>query len=110
MSNPASEHCGACDRHSRPLDPEEITEFLSEVPGWNVVEEEGIKRLTRTFMFDDFNKAMEFTIKVWKLAEEEGHHPAILTEWGKVTVSWWTHAIGGLHRNDIVMAAKTSTL
>jgi 4a-hydroxytetrahydrobiopterin dehydratase len=31
----------------------------------------------------------------------------LVTEWGKVTVTWWTHEIGGLHRNDFVMAAKT---
>ena len=43
-------------------------------------------------------------------AEEQGHHPALLVEWGKVTVSWWTHAIGGLHRNDFIMAARTDAL
>ena len=45
-----------------------------------------------------------------ELAEAEGHHPALLTEWGKVTVSWWTHKIRGLHRNDFIMAAKTDAL
>ncbi|MDF3015185.1 MAG: pterin-4-alpha-carbinolamine dehydratase, partial [Thermomicrobiales bacterium] len=45
-----------------------------------------------------------------ELAEEEGHHPALLTEWGKVTVSWWSHKIRGLHRNDFIMAAKTDAL
>ena len=42
-----------------------------------------------------------------ELAELEGHHPAILTEWGRVTVTWWTHKIKGLHRNDLIMAAKS---
>ncbi|MGC8775690.1 MAG: 4a-hydroxytetrahydrobiopterin dehydratase, partial [Chlorobaculum sp.] len=42
--------------------------------------------------------------------ESEGHHPALLTEWGKVTVSWWTHAIGGIHLNDVIMATKTEKL
>ncbi len=37
-------------------------------------------------------------------------HPALLTEWGKVTVSWWTHKIRGLHKNDFIMAAKTDQL
>ncbi|MFB2796733.1 4a-hydroxytetrahydrobiopterin dehydratase [Aeromonas veronii] len=36
--------------------------------------------------------------------------PAFLTEWGKVTVSWWMHKIGGLHRNDFIMAARTDQL
>ena len=45
-----------------------------------------------------------------ELAEAEGHHPAILTEWGSVEVSWWTHKIGGLHMNDFIMAARTDEL
>lgn len=45
-----------------------------------------------------------------EVAEAEGHHPALLTEWGSVKVSWWTHAIAGLHRNDFVMAAKTDAI
>jgi 4a-hydroxytetrahydrobiopterin dehydratase len=47
---------------------------------------------------------------VGALAEADGHHPALLTEWGQVTVTWWTHKIRGLHRNDFVMAAKTDAL
>ena len=74
------------------------------------VELDGIKRLRRVFAFDDFAQALEFTKKVGELAEEEGHHPALLTEWGGTTVTWWTHKITGLHRNDFIMAAKTNEL
>jgi 4a-hydroxytetrahydrobiopterin dehydratase len=70
----------------------------------------GIKRLRRVFSLDDFAQALEFTKKVGELAEEEGHHPALLTEWGRTTVTWWTHKIKGLHRNDFIMAAKTDEL
>ena len=55
----------------------------------------------------NFFQALNFTNQVGALAEEEGHHPAILTEWGQVTVTWWTHKIKGLHSNDFIMAAKT---
>jgi 4a-hydroxytetrahydrobiopterin dehydratase len=72
-----------------------------------VYEKDGIKRLERTFKFKNFVQALEFTNQVGGLAEEEGHHPALLTEWGRVTVTWWTHKIKGLHRNDFIMAAKT---
>jgi 4a-hydroxytetrahydrobiopterin dehydratase len=82
----------------------------AQVPDWQVVEREGIRRLERTFRFPDFASALAFTNQVGALAEAEGHHPAILTEWGRVTVSWWTHAIRGLHRNDFIMAAKTDAL
>jgi 4a-hydroxytetrahydrobiopterin dehydratase len=72
-----------------------------------VLERAGIPRLERVFEFPDFARALTFTNRVGALAEAEGHHPALLTEWGKVTVTWWTHAIRGLHRNDFVMAART---
>lgn len=42
-----------------------------------------------------------------EIAEAEGHHPGLLTEWGSVTVTWWSHSIKGLHRNDFIMAART---
>jgi 4a-hydroxytetrahydrobiopterin dehydratase len=66
--------------------------------------------LVRTFRFPNFREALAFTDRVGALAEAEGHHPALLTEWGTVTVFWWTHKIHGLHRNDFIMAAKTDAL
>jgi 4a-hydroxytetrahydrobiopterin dehydratase len=62
------------------------------------------------FRFDDFAHALAFTEKVVERAEEEGHHPVILTEWGRVLVTWWTHKVGGLHRDDFIMVAKTDEL
>jgi 4a-hydroxytetrahydrobiopterin dehydratase len=53
---------------------------------------------------------MDFTNRVAVIAEEQGHHPLIVTEWGRVAVQWWTHKIKGLHRNDFIMAAKTDEI
>lgn len=79
-------------------------------PDWQLLEHDGIARLERVFLFPSFADALAFTKRVGALAEEEGHHPALLTEWGRVTVTWWTHKIRGLHRNDFIMAAKTDAL
>ena len=102
--------CVACRRDAPTVTDAEIAELRPQIPDWELVEVDAIKRLTRSFRFDDFAQALAFTNKVGRLAEEEGHHPALLTEWGKVTVTWWTHKIKGLHRNDFIMAAKTSAL
>lgn len=102
--------CVACREGEPTVTAAEMDRFLTQVPGWKVVEREGIKRLERVFKFKDFVEALAFTNKVGDLAEAEGHHPAILTEWGRVTVTWWTHKIKGLHRNDFIMAAKTHDL
>jgi 4a-hydroxytetrahydrobiopterin dehydratase len=53
---------------------------------------------------------LEFTNKIGSIAEVENHHPLIITEWGKVTLDWWTHKIGGLHKNDFIMAARSDEL
>jgi 4a-hydroxytetrahydrobiopterin dehydratase len=92
------------------LSDSEVAELRPGVPDWHVTAVDGVKALRRSFTFQDFAQALAFTNKVGALAEEQGHHPALLTEWGKVTVTWWTHAIGGLHKNDFIMAAKTDRL
>jgi 4a-hydroxytetrahydrobiopterin dehydratase len=110
MSKLSEMKCTACRGDEPTLTDDEIAELRLQVPEWQVVEREGIKRLERVFKFANFAQALEFTNKVGERAEEEGHHPALLTEWGKVTVSWWTHKIGGLHQNDFIMAARTGEL
>ena len=99
--------CIACRKGEPTVTDEEIAEFRPQVPDWKIIEVDGIKHLEKEFRFDNFVHALAFTNKIGELAEEEGHHPALLTEWGKVTVSWWTHKIRGLHRNDFIMAART---
>ncbi len=107
MAELAGETCVACRGGEPTLDRAEIDALLPQIPGWSVAERDGVERLEREYRFADFASALEFTVGVGGKAEEAGHHPALLTEWGRVTVSWWTHAIGGLHRNDFVMAART---
>jgi len=102
--------CVACRKGEPKVTEEEIAEFGPQIPDWRMVMVDGIDRLERTFSFPNFVEALAFTDKVGELAEAEGHHPALLTEWGKVTVTWWTHKILGLHRNDFIMAAKTDRL
>jgi 4a-hydroxytetrahydrobiopterin dehydratase len=104
------ERCTACRRDSPRVTEAEIQELQPQIPEWTQVEREGIERLERVFRFSNFAEALDFTNRVGALAEEEGHHPAILTEWGRVTVGLWTHKIRGLHRNDFIMAAKIDSL
>ncbi len=106
----SAERCVACRRDSPRVTEAEIAEFRREVPDWRLLERDGIAQLERVFRSPSFAEALVFTNRVGALAEEEGHHPALLTEWGRVTVTWWTHKIRGLHRNDFIMAAKTDAL
>jgi 4a-hydroxytetrahydrobiopterin dehydratase len=110
MSNLTSEKCTACRRDSPRVTEGEVAVLKPLVPEWKLVDREGIERLERAFSFANFAEALDFTNRVGAVAEEEGHHPAILTEWGRVTVTLWTHKIRGLHRNDFIMASKIDHL
>jgi len=110
MSDLAQLRCVACRGGVPTLTDEEISELQPDVPEWDVIEVEGVKRLERTFKLKNFIDAMAFTNKIGMIAEKEDHHPLIVTEWGRVKVQWWTHKIKGLHKNDFIMAAKVDAL
>jgi 4a-hydroxytetrahydrobiopterin dehydratase len=110
MSELISEKCTACRRDSPRVTDAEIKELKPQIPEWALIERDGIRRLERTFRFANFADALVFTNRVGVLAEEEGHHPTFLTEWGRVTITLWTHKIRALHRNDLVMSAKIDAL
>lgn len=106
----AQAQCIPCRRGDPPLSQAEIQALKVSTPEWEFLEVDGILRLQRVFKFKNFAQALEFTNRIGRIAEEQDHHPALLTEWGKVTVTWWTHAVGGLHRNDFIMAAKSDQI
>lgn len=110
MTQLSSQHCEVCNKDSIAVEDKLIIKYLLDIPQWQLHSEEGVQCLQRVYKFNNFANAILLTNKIAELAEQQGHHPAILTEWGKVTVRWWTHAIGGLHLNDFIMAAKTEQL
>lgn len=110
MSRLSDKTCTACKIDAPKATSEQIQQALAELPEWKLLKAENIDQLQRVYQLKNFADAMKLTQAIGNLAEEYNHHPALLTEWGKVTVSWWTHKIKGLHENDLIMAAKTETL
>ena len=106
----SEQQCEACQAGAPKVSDEELASLMKQIPDWVPVAVDGVMQLQREYKFKNFKLALAFTNKLGELAETEFHHPGILTEWGKVTVTWWTHAIGGLHRYDFIMAAKTDQL
>ena len=106
----ASERCEACHKDSPQVPPEDEQALLVAIPEWTLMEVKGVKRLRRVIRVESWRPAMALTNRIADLADETDHHPRLVTEWGRVTVDWWTHAIRGLHRNDFVMAARVDAL
>jgi 4a-hydroxytetrahydrobiopterin dehydratase len=90
-----------------PLKGEALASLGRQVDGWEVVEEHHIRKV---FKFPDFRQALKFVNQLGEIAEEQGHHPDVYLTWGKVEITIWTHAIGGLTESDFILAAKIDGL
>ncbi|MDH5631227.1 MAG: 4a-hydroxytetrahydrobiopterin dehydratase, partial [Gammaproteobacteria bacterium] len=110
MSELSQQSCEACQIGAPKVTKVEASQLLAEIPDWQIISINNILQLERKYQFKNFKEALAFTNRVGELAENEGHHPELITEWGKVTVKWWTHKIKGLHKNDFICAAKTEIL
>ena len=102
--------CEACSSDAMPLSEEHRKLLLTELEGWELLDRDGIPQLEKVYNFKNYKLAWAFANKISEIAEEEFHHPSILLEWGKVTVTWWSHSIKGLHQNDFICAAKCDQL
>jgi 4a-hydroxytetrahydrobiopterin dehydratase len=107
MDDLSEQGCEACRADAPRISDDELKRLMSMIPDWEIIVVDGIMQLSREFSFGDFAQAMAFSNRVGDLAEAVDHHPAILTEWGRVDVTWWSHKIRGLHKNDLIMAART---
>ena len=109
------ESCAPCRGESGKLSAGDIGALLREVPAWKVVQEPNggrlqPPRLERRFAFKDFVQAMAFVNRMAELAEGQGHHPDFTVHYNQVDVSLWTHDVGGLSRNDFILAAKIDAI
>ena len=109
MNELSQASCEACTADSPRVTDDELKHLITFIPQWDIEIHHDVMQLQRVFKFKNFVSALEFTNNVAALAEQHHHHPGLLTEWGKVTVTWWTHSVQGLHRNDFIMAAKTDS-
>lgn len=104
------EACIPCQHGAEPLEPAAINILLLELPTWSLITHQGVSQLERVHNCTDFATALELANRVGALAEAEGHHPELTVEWGRLTIRYWTHTLGGLHRNDFILSARTEKL
>jgi 4a-hydroxytetrahydrobiopterin dehydratase len=110
MTELVQQRCIPCRGDEPPISEDEIIKLMPQIPEWDITEREGVPTLQHTFKFDDFNGALQFTMKIGEVADEEDHHPILIIQWGKVTVKWSTDAISNLFINDFIMAAKSDKI
>ena len=104
MNDLADGVCIPCRGGVPPLKGNELDAFLEKLGNkWKIIDEH---HLEKEYLFENFRKALDFTIKVGELAENQNHHPDIFLAWGKVKLTIWTHKIDGLTESDFIFAAK----
>ena len=106
--NLAAEHCRPRSGARHALDPSQASSLLTSLPGWQISEPD--RRLEKEFAFASYPAALLFVNTVAGLAERENHHPDLELHYGHVKVSYHTHDVGGLSRNDFICAAKIEAL
>ncbi|HAF61898.1 MAG TPA: 4a-hydroxytetrahydrobiopterin dehydratase [Anaerolineaceae bacterium] len=84
--------------------------LLNNIPGWEIIHEDSMNKLMRSFTFENFSQVLAFTQLIENLAKQENHHPVIKSSWGKVTIYWWTHAIHVIQEKDFQMAEACNNL
>lgn len=88
------------------LEAEARTE-MRHLEGWQLRRRDNIWLLEKTYFTADFRQSLALAERIARLAEAEQHHPEITLAWGRCTVRWWTTRLGGLHANDVRMAAAS---
>lgn len=100
------EKCAACEGVEDRLSGDDVQKLLQEIPGWEPID----NTIQRTFSVSNFVEAMKLADKIAPIAEQENHHPDLHISWGKVRVELSTHKVGGLSKNDFILAAKINRL
>jgi 4a-hydroxytetrahydrobiopterin dehydratase len=88
------------------LSDEEITEALASLPGWT----RSGDSITATVQLADFREAILYTGAIAYLAEAANHHPDVLIQWNRVTLTLSTHSAGGLTGADMNLAGQITAL
>lgn len=88
------------------IDEKEARKRLAELPGWTV--EDGTLR--RQFTFDGFPAAISFLVRLGFSAEAADHHPDIVVNYKRVTLTYVTHSAKGLTEKDFAGASEASAM
>jgi 4a-hydroxytetrahydrobiopterin dehydratase len=103
----AHERCAEIRQGTPPLTAAEAGSLATALDrAWQVDDGE----IRREFTLKTFNAAFGLATRIALLAEAQAHHPELEVGWGRLVVRLSTHSVGGLSRNDFIMAARIDRL
>jgi 4a-hydroxytetrahydrobiopterin dehydratase len=105
MNDLKNQRCQPLEGHPA-MDAAEIARHLSDAPGWALVN----GAIEKTYPFSDFHRTMAFVNALAWIAHAEDHHPDLAVSYGRCTVRFNTHSVGGISINDFICAAQVDAL
>jgi 4a-hydroxytetrahydrobiopterin dehydratase len=84
----------------------EAEQRLAALSGWTLDGD----AIRKQYTFKDFLEAIAFVNRLAPHAEAADHHPDILVNYKRVTLTWSTHSEGGLTDKDFAGAATADRL
>jgi 4a-hydroxytetrahydrobiopterin dehydratase len=106
MSELAAQEIKLCKKGTLPLTAADYAGLLAQLPRWHLITVDGVERLEGTYFFADMAEVAAFSNFIRAMSDEVNHHAFLVGQDKRLTVTWWTHSIGGLHLNDFIMAAR----
>ena len=101
--------CIPCEGIGKAMDKSEVLAHLKNLAGWSLGVDE--KSIERQIILKNFIQAVDMINLIKNIAEGEGHHPDLhLTGYKNLKVVLYTHALGGITENDLIVAAKINQL
>jgi 4a-hydroxytetrahydrobiopterin dehydratase len=106
MNTLSEKKCQPCEGGVVPLSTEAAQGLLKQLDGWQI--QDGL--LSKEFKFKNYYETMAFVNATAWISHREDHHPDLAVRYNACTISYVTHAIGGLSDNDFICAAKIDAL
>jgi 4a-hydroxytetrahydrobiopterin dehydratase len=104
----ASEHCQRLPQGSAALSHTSILGYLAQLTGWHL--DEKYQYIRKRYALTNYQNTIAFVNAVAAIAIQEDHHPDMQVSYKECTVSWSTHSVNGLSKNDFICAAKTDAV
>lgn len=109
MSELMSSHCRPCKGEADRLSGEQASVLMSEIDKhWEQSQDK--LSISRVFRFANYYETIAFVNALAWIAHREDHHPDLEVGYNRCTVTFATHSVGGLSRNDFICAARLDAI
>ncbi|MGD8785255.1 MAG: 4a-hydroxytetrahydrobiopterin dehydratase [Thioalkalispiraceae bacterium] len=108
LENLHKESCISLGKDAAALDSESANQLASIVRGWEVSSDS--KSISRSYKFKNYYETISFVNAIAWIANQQDHHPDLYVTYNQCKVTYSTHSVGGLSRNDFICAARINQL